>query len=566
MASLSVQTFAGTVPKTSPRLLESGQAQVAQNCQLQRGHLEPLKALGSAQALAGQTVFKLADRWLEFTKTVDVAKSFVFAENKRFMWTGDEYPKVSDLTIWPGSKRLGVPAPTVAPSVEFIDNPDYTPPESTNEDGDPNAPDEEDIEVIRSCAYVYTAINEWGEESAPSEPSPVVDVRASKLARVINMHRPEKTGVTVPKFRIYRTVSGTSGSAYQFVAEIDSTLSNYTDEQEDADLGEICATVGYTPPPDDLAGLFSASNMLFGHRKNEVWVSEASIPYAWPEAYRINVEDDVVGIGGFGSTMVICTATRPYVVTGINPDALTTAKAQFDMPCLSRQSIVSTEGAVVYASTDGLVAVAGASSFTNLTKDLFSKEQWAALGPANIIGVYYDARYYAFSKGTGKGVVLDFNRQDVATFDLGGVAVASVRYVPDEDKLYLHDGAQLYVWEGSSLPLAYTWRSKQYFSREPISMTCAMASLGDQIVSISSVSIGGESVTPSGSVSVGSVTLRYFMDGVQTHEWPVVSNAIFRLPAVNAGQVFEVEVTGTAPVFEIGLATSTQELTGGASS
>ena len=542
MTSISIKSFSGTVPKTTPRLLERGQSQVAENCQLQRGHLEPLKSLGPAQALVGTTVFKLGDRWLSWPKSVDVAKSFVFAENQRFMWTGDEYPKVSDLTIWPGAKRLGVPAPTVAPSVAFIPNPSYVPPVSTDANGNPTTPDEEDIEVLRSCAYVYTAVNEWGEESAPSEPSPVVDVRASQVAQVINMTRPEKTGATITKFRIYRTVAGKTDSAYQFVAEIDSTLSNYTDYLVDADLGEICPTVGHTMPPDDLVGLYAAGNMLFGFRKNEVWVSETSIPYAWPDAYRINTEDNVVGIGGFGSTTVILTTTRPYVATGVNPDALTVAKAQFDMPCLSKQSIISTEAAVVFASADGLIAVAGAGNVSNLTKDHYTKEQWGALGPANLLGVYYDSRYYGFFKGTGRGFIIDFTRQDVTTFDLGGVAVSGVHYAAAEDKLYLHDGGNLYAWEGGSTPLTYKWRSKQYFSREPISMTCALVSGGT------------------------GTRLQFFQNGVVAHEWDVVSDEISRLPAGNAGQVFEVELTGTATVYEIGMATSTQELTGGTGS
>lgn len=541
MAVIRVSSFSGSIPKLSPRLLGNEQAQIAENCQLERSILDALRQPGPPAPLPGATVFNLSGRWLPWAMDVDVAKSFVYAENERFMWTGDSYPKVSDLTIWPSSKRLGVPKPTQVPSIEFLDNPDYTPPDSTDEDGNPVEIAQEDIEIIRSSAYVYTAVNDWGEEGVPSDPSPVVDVRANQIPKVINMRKPEKAGVTILKFRVYRSVAGTSSAQYQFVDEVDATYSYYVDSKQDADTGDVCDTTVYTMPPDDLQGLFSTSHgMLFGFRANEVWVSEASIPYAWPEAYKVSVEDDVVGIGGFGSTIVACTKARPYVLSGVNPDALTTTKCQFDMACLSKESIVSTEAAVIFAAPDGLIAVAGAESFTNLTKDLFTKEQWLALGPANLVGIYYDSRYYGFFRGTGQGFILDFNRSDIVTFVLPpGLSVADVHYVPGEDTLYLHDGSSLYAWEGGSSKLAYTWRSKVYYTREPISFTSARVSGGD-----------------------GS-TFRFFVDDNQVFEGSVTSDDLFRLPGGVLGQRFFFEVSGTDPVNEVAVATSNEELVNG---
>lgn len=541
MAIIRVSSFSGCIPKLSPRLLENEQAQVAENCQLERSRLDALRQPGSPSSLSGATVFNLSGRWLSWAMDVDIAKSFVYAENKRFMWTGDSYPKVSDLTIWPSSKRLGVPKPTQAPSVEFLDNPDYTPPESTDEDGNPVEVSQEDIEVIRSSAYVYTAVNDWGEESMPSDPSPVVDVRANQIPKVINMHKPEKTGVTILKFYLYRTVSGSSSAQYQFVDEVDATYSYYVDSKQDADTGDVCDTTIYTMPPDDLKGIFSTSHgMLFGFRATEVWVSEAFIPYAWPEAYKVNTEDDVVGVGGFGSTVVACTETRPYVLSGVNPDALTTTKCQFDMACLSKDSIVSTEAAVIFAAPDGLIAVAGPENFTNLTKDLYSKEQWMAMGPANLVGIYYDSRYYGFFKGTGQGFILDFNRSDIVTFSLPGLSVADVHYVPNEDVLYLHDGSSRYAWEGGTSKLEYTWRSKVYYARDTISLTSARVSGGD------------------------GATFRFFVDDVQVFEGIVTSDALFRLPGGVLGQRFFFEISGTEPVDEVAVATSNEELVSGA--
>ncbi|MBO4300905.1 MAG: hypothetical protein J5861_04805, partial [Desulfovibrio sp.] len=80
MPTIIIPTFGGEVPRTTPRLLDQTQAQVAVNCDLQRGCIEPLKTTAKVASLSGvcRTIFKHdVDGWLSWSGRVNVVKSAV---------------------------------------------------------------------------------------------------------------------------------------------------------------------------------------------------------------------------------------------------------------------------------------------------------------------------------------------------------------------------------------------------------------------------------------------------------------------------------------------------------
>lgn len=172
MLPLVVSGFAGTVPRLDRRIIDPRQAQVAMNCVLTSGALEPtrLPKLKAATLQAGTlSVFRLVsgadEKWLSWDRDVDVERGPVAGDtSQRIYWTGDGEPRCSDYaTAASGSAPypdawfvLGVWAPTVAPSVAH-----------TGGSGS-----------AVSRAFVYTFVNAWGEESAPS---PVSGVIAGKV-------------------------------------------------------------------------------------------------------------------------------------------------------------------------------------------------------------------------------------------------------------------------------------------------------------------------------------------------------------------------------------------------
>ena len=191
MQSILISLFQGRVPKLSSKLLGPSQAQVATNCDVRSGKLEPLKGLELSEELAGLQVvdsngdsvidsgsdvvitgacnscFNLEDNWLKWEgEMVSVVKSFLTDVDNRIYFTGDGRPKQTNETMatsgasytWPTTVyRLGVPKP--AAKLTLV----------------PVIPDEEE-DIEGAVSYLWTYVTGWGEESAPAEVSETVDI------------------------------------------------------------------------------------------------------------------------------------------------------------------------------------------------------------------------------------------------------------------------------------------------------------------------------------------------------------------------------------------------------
>lgn len=132
MAYIKINTFGGLAPRTSPRLLRDDLATVASDVNLESGRLVPVKDNTDHLTLSNssrQSVFKYTDsaeRWLQFDEKVDVVRSPIPGEtNDTVYWSGQAFPRMgrsSDIVhasnpMPNGFFRLGIPAPTAAPTV-----------------------------------------------------------------------------------------------------------------------------------------------------------------------------------------------------------------------------------------------------------------------------------------------------------------------------------------------------------------------------------------------------------------------------------------------------------------
>ena len=131
MAYIKINTFGGLAPRTSPRLLRDDLATVASDVNLESGRLVPVKDNTDHVTLSNTTrksVFKYTDspeRWLQFDEEVDVVRNPIPGEtNDTVYWSGQTFPKMgrsSDIvsgSVYPAAGfRLGIPAPTAAPTV-----------------------------------------------------------------------------------------------------------------------------------------------------------------------------------------------------------------------------------------------------------------------------------------------------------------------------------------------------------------------------------------------------------------------------------------------------------------
>lgn len=244
-------------------------------------------------------------------------------------------------------------------------------------------------------AYLYTWVNEFGEESSPSLPV-LGSGKSDATWNIANILDPTTNPPTAnhplyKKKRLYRTTAGQSGQ-YFLVAEITiagqpvvppvlAASTTYADNHvnnSDAVLSNKLQleSITWQPPPSTLKGWIAMPNgFLIGFDKNNVYMSESYHFHAWPPEYKQATETDIVGLGILGTTCVVCTEGYPATITGVKPATCAFTKATTGEPALSRGGIVSTPDGVIYPSQNGLVLV-GPAGIGNVTKDIITREEW----------------------------------------------------------------------------------------------------------------------------------------------------------------------------------------------
>ena len=301
-------------------------------------------------------------RWLYWLADVDVVQAPVRDDvANRIIWMGDGAPKQINSTIlqagaglvgtgpWSGAglaaRSLGVQAPTQTPSV------------AAGVATDPTT-------VTVYDTYVYTYVTDLDEEGPPSPASATVSrvfnvdgtlqpVTVSDLAV-----SPGGIGFYTRK-RIYRSAVGTAATSFQFLAEIPIAQTQYVDTKLASDLGSGLVSQDWDPPDPELRGLIALPNgSCAAFKGRELHFSEPYQPHAWPADYVQVLEEDIVGLGAYGTTVVIGTTASPYLSSGTAPGFSTPQRMELDQACIAKRSFSRVgEQGVAFASPDGIVLV-----------------------------------------------------------------------------------------------------------------------------------------------------------------------------------------------------------------
>jgi hypothetical protein len=398
---------------------------------------------------------------------------------------------------------------------------------------------------VETRVYVYTVVNAWGEESAPSPlgVGSTIDV-ASGQHSVITFP-PVDSGEYDPQYRrLYRSVNGVYLLVYvdlgdgELVADIPIATLQVTDDTPADELGEEMPSLTWLPPSENLKGLVGLPNgLLAGFDGITVSFCEPYRPFAWPVQYQQSVGYEIVGLGTIDTTVVALTVGKPFFIQGSHPDSVVVVEADVSQACVSKDSIVSMGGVVFYASPDGLVALSTSGS-NIVTAARFDRAQWQAyFSPASIKAYAFDKRYIAFYD---TGVVQGGFVFDPATGEFTVHNIAAKGGYNDllNDTLFLSVGSELHTW-GTGSALTYTWRSKKFTMPAPIGFSCFRV-----------------------KAEAYPVTFSLYKDGALHYVTTVSDGGIHRLPA-GVGYDFEVELVGSVEVYSVQLATSPTELHSG---
>lgn len=607
MPVLKLENFSGISPRTGPALLDPNQAQVAKNLKLQSGELRPWRksVLSYSCGLPDtHSIYRLenptlgATAWLEFAADTDIVPGPVAdTTDFRVYYTDGAAPKKTNwnlaTTTNVGTKpfpntalNMGVPAPVAAPTLATTVG-------TTTE----------------TRSYVYTYISTFGavlEESAPS-PAATINTYTTGATVTVSAFSTAPTasaGYNITAIRIYRSVTSAASAQYLYVGTVavnpvtGVAAGSFSDTVLAANLGTALPSLTYTPPPATLQGLIAMPNgILAGFTGNQVWFCEPYLPHAWPVAYMMTVGATVVGLGVFGQTLVVCTTQTPYLITGSQPGAMSQEKVPLPEPCVSKKSITSDQFGVLYASPNGLVSIAPGTQDV-ISRQLFTRDEWQKYLPSSLVGVVYQNMYIGFYQTpTAKGalIVMRGDTPPLVTLDVAAQAVfvtkstAEVFYVsPLDNGLYQLDADPInntyYEWvsklfmlpEPTNFSIAKVQADWQYIS-DPTAYNQLVASLiaknqatwatGTSLQStVNSVVVDGMQINGSVLLNIPPAAESRTIQALVFANSKLVATAGFtdqepmRMPAGNKEYLYEIHLTGNAPLRKFAMATSTNEL------
>lgn len=476
---IHLQNFAGLRPKLGDRALPENNASVAENTQLYsaelRGLRQPLAVADlSAETFTVERAYRLSDgsvsiadapgTWVAFDET---AVNFIRGALKNdsfdryYAAGGTLIPKAARAVDWAAGTPiydLGVPAPQTKPVV--------TPPASGT--------------VDETRAYVYTFVNEWGEESGPSPASAPVTGDITAQWNLSSLDVSFIGGLTpnpLAKRRIYRTVTGQTSVDFRFVKEEligGGFIATATDDEstDTVSLNESLPSNGWQLPPPGLQGLVNMANgIMVGFIGRDLYFSEPYRPHAWPISYQRAVDADIIGLGVYQSGVVVCTTSNPYVATGTHPISIALTRIDDVEPCLSERSIVNSLAGVMYASQNGLVMVNQAGAF-NMTNQLMSRNEWRAeYSPATSRSAADGSRIVTFNS-ISEGWLFSPAEPLGYIVNLSGFSdVSGVQTDPFTGEVYIISRDVVYLWNPqTTVPQSYQWRSKVFETPYPINM------------------------------------------------------------------------------------------------
>jgi hypothetical protein len=536
MPAISVTNFAGTFPIKNPKNLEVNQAQTASNVDLSRGDLRSMSGITAVSTLATtlpKTLWRCGSSWITLGTgvTAYVVDSFIQESLNRFYFSDGTFPKQSNSTLWgtATSYRLGVTPPAVAPTLTITGTGDGT--------------------TQATVSYVFTMVTAWGEESAPSPATAVIDVENGEGVNLSVLTTPTDTANNFQYKRIYRLASGTTGAEYCYLDQIafaNTTYSDYNAGSLKTVSTDVLETTDWAVPPTALLYLTQAHNgMLIGAYGKDMYVSEPFVPYAYPTDYVVSVDSDITGIGATKEFILILSSSFPYIVTGATPDSLVSTAVPISTKCMSQRGVVSTADGVYYPASDGLYFCNG-SSVVCVTANTYTGAQWTALGPSNFIAEWYGDCYTAFVAGSNTGISVDPQTGEVTTFTIPSTitVVRDVYHYSTDDTLYVlgtdNSGVNSYIisFDTNATGLTFTWKSKKFVS--PDKFNCAKVK---------------------GNYGAGSLTFKYYLNGSEKLSKSLTAEGIFRLPSDCGATDKEFQLSGTlTSVDSVQLATSASEL------
>lgn len=587
MVAFVVKDFGGEIPRRGDRLLPDNMAAAAINCDLASGPLNGLPQLEAIRDFSGigapwpvRRAYRFPDPagtgpdvWLPLSSEyASVVRSPLANDTlHRIYWT--EPPGAPHAGAWwttYADLAAGGPAAGHPPwSMGFIPVDPSVAITVTTSGGTTTDP-----QIGRS--YIITYVDAFGQESSPSQPSPIVEGYSDGTWVVHGLPTaapasPAGKNFPVPThIRIYRTITAQGGSAlFYVVVDIPFGSATYTDTIPDTQIvnNNLLPSADWAPPPDGLDGLIAmTTGMLIGFTGTTVHFSEPDRPNAWPPGYDQSLFYKILGLAIWQTSLVVLTEGYPSIGTGNSPNNFSFQQIQAPEPCIARGSIVTDLAGVYYASQNGLIML-NYYGMQNQTLATITKNIWLDEFEAEtIIACRHRAQYLAVT-GSGAGFLIDYTEQRMGVTRIlpMGTATCVWNDVYTGDA-YIMAGEAVFRWDSPTTPqMTYRWRSKEYYMPAPISLGACQISTETAIASPAP-----PATMPNPPIEVMplppgiNALFRLFVgpEGkTMVHEqWLTEPRTIFRLPSGRKAFGWQFEIVARVAIHSVELASTMREL------
>lgn len=646
MGALKIQQFRGMAPRLSARLLPEGMAQLASNIDIASGEIRPVQPplLVNTPGVSGPwvAVYRAVDgsggaKWLAYAEDADVARGPLPSDvEARYYLTREGFePRFGTYTNIPTTWwALGIPSPQTVPGVSPSGGSGAAVTRSycytfVSQHGEESGPSPFSTPVTGKVddTWAITSMDAFPTNSGTGTASHsggfttftngssakhwlrvgdrvildgdslvVTEIPAAHQFKVAGDYSVETTwareagwNITGMTRRLYRT----SGSAADMQLVAEGVGTTYNDTLLDSAIaGDSLITSGWAPPPVGLRGLIALSNgAMAGFVGNLLCYSEPYQPHAWPSSYQYAADFKVVGIAGYGQTVIVATEANPYIADGVDPASVTLDRRQDVWPCLSKRSVISVGDGAMYSTRDGYAYV-GASGARLFTDSWYTERDWRKLNPASIVaalqGRYIMLAYTPTSDEVVPGMLrLPLTADEAAVH--WNMTPTEIYVDPTNGYLYVVDSTGINQWDAQAgYALQWSWYSGEYNLPNPVNFTAAFVDVTGGMsqedydaeiaryaadVAANAAAMAaykwrggyngkayarGPAINDSGldypdPVNVKYVTFTLIADDQVKYSRVVVDKTPFRLPSGYKSDVYEVQLSGTATVHAVEL-------------
>lgn len=452
--------FGGIIPRLADHMLGPTQATIAHNVKLRNGRIEPWReVLGVYNAVENARSFYMYGccmlSWSDLVVCAEIAPDWNRLYTTGRAGNGLEVSEVNNCSLTYYS--AGVPAPRSPLRA--------TAGETCSVEAD-------------ARAYVYTYVNRWGEESAPSPPSNIVRVDDGSAVTLSRIPTPP-AGYGIVEANIYRATTGfrpADGKVqspltdYLYVATVPVGTA-FTDSLAGKYLGAVLETQYDRMPPAGMQGVCAIGDQvrLAGFKGNKVFMSEPFQPHNWPAKYDLTLDYDIVHMLALDQRIFVTTTSTPYIIDVSNCDAtkctpVTSIDYQLsDIACAYPHAAIMTYHGMFYATQYGIVLLQPSGEWHIITSRWFGEDEWRKIKPHTLRMAYWEGfLFFATDIAT---FLLNINGRPYG--DMDGAELVTLSDKPI-DMLRTTTGQLLYLqgdvvweWDADTKYRPYIWQSRQ---------------------------------------------------------------------------------------------------------